>query len=76
MFFRMFLSPGRLCIFLVGFFMGGWFPTLATAASSYVRFILVCLLLRVAECGLPAFLSVGRAGFIFGLFVEAFKVGS
>lgn len=72
----MFFSPIRLCLFLIGFFLGGGFPTLATGANSFVRFFVVSFMLWLGESYIPRPFSIVRAGFIFGLFVDAFKVGS
>ena len=70
------LSSLRIFLFLFGFFFGGAFPGLATHWSSLLRLAGIFVILRLAEYPTPTWAMFGRVGFFFGVFVEAFKVGS
>ena len=69
-------SSLRIFLFLFGFFVGGAFAGLATGWSSFFRLIGIFVILRLAESSVPRWTLFGRVGFLFGIFVEAFKVGS
>ena len=61
---------------LVGFFLGGLFPTVAPSLAGGRRVVFILVLLRVCDRRLPPSCGLLRLGFLFGLFVDAFKVGS
>jgi hypothetical protein len=70
------IHPRRLVIFLFGFFLGGILPTVLPPPEGWGRFLLFFLVIRMLDTRIPPSLSLGRLGFLFGLFVDAFKVGS
>ena len=78
-------TPIRLLLFLISFFCGTTIThTLGGVVKSFVvaklpfipPFFYSLLFVRLAEFRVPPFLGVMRFGFFFGVFVDAFKVGS
>lgn len=61
---------------LAGFFLGGLFPTIAPSLVAGRRVICILVFLRLCDRRLPPTWGLLRLGFLFGLFVDAFKVGS
>ena len=81
----------RIFIFLLGFFFGGAFTGLVPHWSSWSRLMGIVMVLRFSQfyvlrtprilgpvvvLRMPRIAMFGRVGFFFGIFVEAFKVGS
>lgn len=72
------LSPIFLFHFLFGFFLGSICPTSFSLVSNFFVWnnLFILSLLVALEYLNMKFLRYGKLGFLFGLFVDAFKVGS
>ena len=73
-------SPIFLLQILIGFFVGSIIPTSYGLVSKYIPWnnLYILLLILCLEVGLVDVrcLRSVKLGFLFGLFVDAFKVGS